>query len=86
MTIKAIKEQYKNYEIIGSEKNMFVTYEDNNEKFVVVVNSNRSYGKTVTQVVRVLDGKEMLQNGSCRPCDNLQDAIDVAIEMIQEAE
>ena len=86
MTIKAIKEQYKKYEISGSEKNIFVTYEDNNEKFVVVVNSNKSYGKTVTQVIRVLDGKEMLQIGSCRPCDNLQDAIDVAMEMVQEAE
>lgn len=86
MTIKAIKEKYKDYQIRGNEKNMFVIFEDNNEKFVVVVNSNKSYGKTVTQIIKVSNGKEMLQNESCRPCDNLQDAVDVAMEMMTEAD
>lgn len=33
------------------------------------------------QIVRVSDGVELLLEGSCRPCDNLDDAIDVAGEM-----
>ena len=83
MTIKSIKEKYKNYKISGSEYNSFVTYDymDGNGKMVIVVNNCKGYGKTVTQVIRVSDGKEMLFEGSCRPCDNLEDAIDVAGEM-----
>ena len=83
MTIKAIKEAYKNYKIEGSETNSFATYDyrDGNGKMVIVVNNCKGYGKTVTQVVRVNDGKEMLEEGRCRPCDNLDDAIDVAGEM-----
>ena len=46
-----------------------------------VVNDCKGFGKTVMQVVRVSDGKELLPEGSCRPCDNLDDAIDVAGEM-----
>ena len=34
--------------------------------------------------VRVSDGKEMLSQDRCRPCDNLDDAIDVAGEMMRE--
>ena len=83
MTIKSIKESYKNYKISGNEKNMFAVYDyqDGNGKMVIVVNDCKGYGKTVMQVVRVKDGKEMLYKGSCRPCDNLDDAIDVASEM-----
>lgn len=84
MTIKSIKEKYKDYQISGNEKNMFTTYDynDGNGKVVVVVNNCKGFGKTVMQVVRVSDGKELLKNGRCRPCDNLDDAIDVAGEMI----
>lgn len=83
MTIKSIKEAYKNYNREGSEVNRFAIYDynDGNGKLVIVVNDCKGYGKTVTQVVRVRDGKEMLAKGSCRPCDNLDDAIDVAGEM-----
>ena len=83
MTIKAIKEAYKDYKRVGSEVNRFAVYDynDGNGKVVIVVNDCKSYGKTVMQVVRVRDGKEMLANGSCRPCDNLDDAVDVAGEM-----
>lgn len=83
MTIKAIKEAYRDYERKANEKNMFTTYDynDGNGKVVIVVNDCKGYGKTVTQVVRVSDGKELLPEGSCRPCDNLDDAIDVASEM-----
>lgn len=83
MTIKSIKEAYKDYKRQGSEVNRFVVYDynDGNGKVVIVVNDCKGYGKTVMQAVRVRDGKEMLANGSCRPCDNLDDAIDVAGEM-----
>ena len=43
---------------------------------------NKDIGKYVTQVIRVSDGKELLKDGSCRPCDNLDDAIDVAGEIM----
>lgn len=51
-------------------KNMFTTYDynDGNGKVVIVVNDCKGYGKTVMQVVRVSDGKELLPEGSCRPC------------------
>lgn len=83
MTIKEIKEKYRDYKRKENEKNMFTTYDynDGNGKVVIVVNDYKGFGKTVMQVVRVLDGKELLPEGSCRPCDNLDDAIDVAGEM-----
>ena len=83
MTIKEIKEKYKDYKRKANEKNMFTIYDynDENGKVVIVVNDCKGFGKTVMQVVRVSDGKELLQEGSCRPCDNLDDAIDVAGEM-----
>ena len=83
MTIKEIKEKYKDYKRKVNEKNMFTTYDynDGNGKVVIVVNDSKGFGKTVMQVVRVSDGKELLPEGSCRPCDNLDDAIDVAGEM-----
>ena len=84
MTIKAIKEAYKTYKISGNEHNSFVTadWNDGNGKCLIVLNNCKGYGQTVMQVVRVSDGAELLSNGSCRPCDNLDDAIDVAGEMI----
>ena len=83
MTIKEIKDSYKDYKLRGNERNGFTTwnYNDGNGKVVIVVNICKGYGKTVMQVVRVKDGKELLPEGSCRPCDNLNDAIDVAGEM-----
>lgn len=88
MTIKAIKEAYKNYNLSAGERNSFVTwdYKDGNGKVVIVVNINSSkyVGDYVMQVVRVSDGKELLADGRCRPCDNLDDAIDVACEMLND--
>lgn len=85
MTIKEIKEQYRNYRIRGSERNSFVTYNFGGEtgKVVIIVNIDRIMGDYVTQVVRVSDGKTLLEEGRCRPCDNLDDAVDVAGEMIE---
>lgn len=88
MTIKAIKEQYKHYGD-PTEKKSFVVYDwqDGNGKCVIVVSHMGMYRyKDVVQVVRVRDGKELLEKGACRPCDNLDDAIDVAGEMIAEEE
>lgn len=82
MTIKAIKENYKDYhKTTGDNKTMFSVFSMEGEKYVVVVTDCRGYGKTVYQVVRVRDGQEMLHKGSCRPCDDLSDAVDVACEM-----
>ena len=84
MTIKQIKENYKNYKTVGNEKNSFVvTHYVGYGKCVIVVNSDKIYGKAVTQIIRVEDGKELLQE-DIRPCDNLSDALDVAEEMLRE--
>ena len=86
MTIKAIKEKYKDYRIEFPEKNMFKVFDFKGDigKAVIIVKShpNKYVGKHVTQVVRVLDGKELLID-SMRPCDNMEDAIDVAAEMLE---
>ena len=84
MTIKAIKEQY-NGKYGHGEKTMFTTfdYRDGNGKVVIVVTKHNSYRNTVWQAVRVSDGKELIKDGSCRPCDNMDDAIDVAGEMME---
>lgn len=87
MTIKEIKEQFKDYRRSSGEKNCFVVYTfDGIGKCVIIVNRSMtswSIGEYVTQVIRVSDGKKMLAEGRCRPCDNLyEDAIDVAGEML----
>lgn len=81
MTIKEIKTKYADYhKTVGDNKTMFTTFCDEyGEKFVVIVTYAKYFGRTVWQAVRVSDGKEMLTG--CRPCDNLEDAIDVACEM-----
>ena len=83
MTIKAIKEEYKRYGCSGSERNGFTVYDygDGNGKVVIVVTYSR-IGKDVVQAVRVMDGKKLIEEGRCRPCDNMDDAIDVAGEMM----
>lgn len=84
MTIKEIKEKYTGRYGNG-EKTMFTTYDyhDGNGKIVIVVTKHGTYGRTVWQAVRVSDGKELISNGRCRPCDNMDDAIDVAGEMME---
>ena len=84
MTIKAIRDNYKDYKLRRNEHNSFVTYDynDGNGKVVIIVNICKGYGNTVMQVVRVRDGKELLKDGACRPCDSLDDAVDVAGEML----
>lgn len=87
MTIKEIKEAYKRYDCSGREHNSFAVYDykDGNGKMVIVMKHLGIYGyKDVVQAIRVSDGKEMIPEGSCRPCDNLDDAIDVAAEMMMD--
>lgn len=88
MTIKELKEKYKNYRFVSSERNCFVVYnyKDGNGKILIIVNKhkNRYIGGYVTQAIRVDDGKELIEDGWYRPCDNLDDAIDVACEMMKE--
>lgn len=84
MTIKALKEKYKNYACKNGEYNTFTCYDykDGRGQIFIVVNNCKGYGKTVMQAIRKDTGEELLKNGSCRPCDNLDDAIDVLGEMI----
>ena len=44
------------------------------------MNDCKEYGKTVTQIVKVSDDKELLPEGSCRPCDNLDDADEMWVD------
>jgi hypothetical protein len=83
MTIKAIKEQYKTWDCKDNETNKFVTYDynDGNGKVVIVVRYSRTYKRDVHGVIRVSDGKNLISDGDCRPCDSLDDAVDVAGEM-----
>ena len=83
MTIKEIKQKYEG-KYGNGEKMTIVTYDfgDGNGKVAVITTYVRSYGRTVWQAVRVSDGKELIEEGRCRPCDNLDDAIDVAGEMM----
>lgn len=84
MKIKDIKEVY-NGKYGHGEKTMFKVYDykDGNGKMVIVATKHGVYGNTVWQAVRVNDGKEMIEEGRCRPCDNMDDAIDVAGEMME---
>ena len=88
MTIKAIKEKYKDFhKKTGDDKTMFsVIHAVSGEKYVVIGTDCKGYGKTVYQVVRVSDGREMLGKDRCRPCDNFyEDSNDVACEMMWDA-
>ena len=86
MKIKDIKEAYKDYRRSGLEKNRFVVYDynDGNGKIVIIVNHhpNKDVGDYVMQVIRVSDGAKLMSDDHCRPCDDLDDAIDVAGEMM----
>lgn len=83
MKIKDIKSKYKNYNVKTGEHNSFVVYDYGEDigKVVIVVNVSKIIGDYVTAAIRVSDGKNLISSGRCRPCDNLEDAIDVAGEM-----
>ena len=87
-SLKALKEKYNGYKAEKGEETKFKTTDlnDGNGKLLLVVNYNKIAGKTLVQIVRVSDGKELLSVGRCRPVDGLKDAEDVAIEMLNEEE
>lgn len=82
MTIKQIKETYKTYK--NDNGNTFLThdYKDGNGKVVIVVKVIRGYGDCITQIVRTSDGAELLEEGACGYAYSLEDAVDVAGEML----
>ena len=87
MTIKSIKEKYTGKYGDHDERTMFKVHNFTDPeigKAVVIVTYVPWYGRTVWQAVRVSDGKELIEKGSCRPCDNMDDAIDVICEMISD--
>lgn len=85
MTIKAIKEAYANYKA-DCGKTMYKVYDFGGEygKGVIICKNAGHDLKTVDQVVRVADGKELLADHRWRWCDNLEDAVSVASEMLAD--
>lgn len=86
MTIKAIKEAYADYRKEYG-KTMYKVYDFGGEygKCVIICKSGTGRDmKTVDQVVRVSDGKELLCDHRWRWTDNLEDAVDVAGEMLDD--
>ena len=84
MLIKDIKVRYRDYlrEVYGGGNSFrTVNWPEYGGKIVLVVNVDRSFGDTLIQAVRVSDGVELLGDRS-RPCDSLDDAEDVAWEML----
>ncbi len=88
MTIKEIKTEWSKKTIYqgGSGKWQFTTYQlTRNGKCVIAVqNEDRDYGRTVVACISTLDGKDIFHNHHSRPCDNMNDAVDVASEIISE--
>ena len=82
MTIKEIKEQYSK-KISGRVMFRTVKYSEPIGKCVLVV--SRSYdpyiGRYVEALVQVSTGEDIL-NGHSRPCDSMDDAVDVVDEML----
>lgn len=80
ITIKDIKEKYRHYQVKkGCEKNSFRTAEfKKHGKVVIIVKRDTEKNvRQLTQIVRVEDGKELLQ-GCDLPVLNLGDAVTVA--------
>lgn len=86
MTIKAIKEAYANYGlyVVGGTNKFKVEYFGGEYGKCVIVVNYYLHCKDVVQVVRVSDGARLLVDGRARPCDNLEDAVDVASEMLND--
>ena len=88
MTIKGIKETWGNMvEIQGCRgKKQFAVYGFGGfgKCVVVVVNECGFFGRTVVAVVQVSSGEDLLKGEHSRPCDNMDDALDVAGEMLSQ--
>ena len=85
MTIKEIKEIWSHKKISFSGKKMFTTvkFSEPLGKCVVMVVKNPYMDRYVEAIIQVSTGNDIL-NGHSRPCDNMEDAVDVACEMISD--
>ena len=85
MKIKDIKAKYQQIEEIkglsGKKQFTVFTFEEPIGKCVVVVVNNFYMDRVVVALVQVSTGIDILADHS-RPCDNMEDAIDVADEIV----
>lgn len=87
VTIKGIKEKYRTapeYMLPGKRQFTVWTFpEPIGKSVVMVINCGKFCGNYVEAIIPVKTGIDIL-NGNTRPCDNMEDAIDVAGEMISD--
>ena len=87
MTIKKIKEIWSKEErycgIPGKKMFTVYTFGAPIGKSVIMVVHDPDMGRYVEAIIPIATGKDIL-NGHSRPCDNMDDAVDVACEMIQD--
>lgn len=87
MTINEIKSKWSKVEEYAGlkGKKMFTvrTFDEPIGKCVIMVINNQYMGRTVAAAIQVKTGEDIL-NGHSRPCDNMNDAIDVACELISD--
>lgn len=84
MTIKEIKEAYKNYHCTNGATNSFITVNTSDYGKIVIVINDFCGDKAVTQIVKVSTGEKLLGDDRFRTCYSRNDAIDVAFEMLDE--
>lgn len=88
MTITEIKKEWAGKGMIqgcGGKIQFTVWNFENFGKCVVVVSNEGGYfGRTVVALVQVSTGKDLFLGIHSRPCDNMDDAIDVAGEIISQ--
>ena len=86
MTIREIKALWGSKDRIQgcTGKKQFATYDfqEFGKCVVVVVNDGAYLGRTVVALVQVATGNDLFHGEHSRPCDNMDDAIDVAGEII----
>ena len=87
MTIKEIKETWsrkQNYCGLSGKK-MFTTvkFSEPIGKCVIMVVKDPWMDRYVEAIIRVSTGEDIL-NGMSRPCDNMEDAVEVACEMVAD--
>ena len=87
MTIKAIKEEFAKktrYQGISGGKWQFTVWRMTKKgKCVLCVQNLGGYeGRWVVACISTIDGKDLFHNDHSRPCDNMDDAIDVASEIL----
>ena len=88
MTIKEIKSEWakKSSYKGGQGKWQFTTWKftKNGTCVIAVQNEGGEFGRTVVACISTLDGKDLLHSDHSRPCDNMDDAVDVVGEMLND--